>query len=364
MKEVTIKGKTYSLPLYLPDATRAVVKSLTTKEIEAINIGGVVVNTYHLAEKPGLQILKEYGGVKKFMNFDGLVTSDSGGWQIFSLIHRDNKPGKITDEGVIFNFGGKNSRKNIFTPEKSIKMQFAIGSDIIVCLDDFTNPKADFSQIQKSVDRTIIWAKKCKDEFNRIIKEEGLTDNTRPLLMAVVQGGMDKDLRNQCLDRLEEIGFDAYGFGGYIVENGEINEEISEYLASILPNDKLKFALGNGRPIDIAKMYKHGWDIFDCTLPTRDARNKRLYNLNYIPKSYDDLVNKDFYSYVYINREKFAKDSSAISDNCDCFSCKNYTKGYLQHLFKIEDTSALRLATIHNLRTYARVIEYIKQFNS
>lgn len=363
MKSVTIKGKTYDLPIFLPDATRAVVKSTATKDVENSGIKGAVVNTYHLMTTPGISVLKEFGGVKNFMNFDGLVASDSGGWQIFSLIHRDKKPGKITDKGVTFNFGGKNSKKTLFTPEKSIQVQFSIGSDIIVCLDDFTNPTATDLEIKLSVDRTVLWAKMCKEEFNKIVKEKKLTDKTRPLLLAVVQGGMNRDLRKECLDRLEEIGFDGYGFGGYVVEENGVNMGISEYLASILPNDKIKFALGNGMPIEIAKMYKQGWNIFDCTLPTRDARNKRLYVFDKIPTSYEDLVNPDTYGYVYINREKYIRDKTPIDENCDCFTCKNYSKGYLNHLFKIEDTSALRLATVHNLRTYSRLMDYIKEFS-
>lgn len=362
MKSVVIKGKTYELPIFLPDATRAVVKSTSSKDVEITGIKGAVVNTYHLMTTPGISVLKEYNGIKNFMNFNGLIASDSGGWQIYSLIHRDKKPGKITDKGVTFSFGGKNSKKTLFSPEKSIQVQFAIGADIIVCLDDFTNPSATDIEIKKSVDRTILWAKMCKQEFNRLVQDKKMTDATRPLLMAVVQGGLNKELRKECFNRLNEIGFDAYGFGGYVVDENGVNMEISEYLASILPKNKIKFALGNGMPVEIAKMYKHGWNVFDCTLPTRDARNKRLYIFKKEPKSYDDLVSKDTYDYVYINREKYVRDKTPIGSTCDCFTCKNYSKGYLNHLFKIEDTSALRLATIHNMRTYSRLMEYIKKF--
>lgn len=363
MKSVVIKGKKYDLPIFLPDATRAVVKASSSKDVENANIKGAVVNTYHLMTTPGISVLKEYGGIKNFMNFEGLITSDSGGWQIFSLIHRDKKPGKITDKGVTFNFGGKNSKKTLFTPEKSIQTQFAIGSDIIVCLDDFTNPNANTEEIKHSVDRTILWAKKCKEEFNRLVEQNKMNDSSRPLLMAVVQGGLDKSLRKECYDRLAQIDFDAYGFGGYVVDENGVNMEISEYLASLLPDNKIKFALGNGMPVEIAKMYKHGWNIFDCTLPTRDARNKRLYNFTKVPTNYSDLTDPTTYDYIYINREKYVRDKNPISQNCDCFTCKNYSRGYLNHLFKIEDTSALRLATIHNLRTYARLMEYIKKFS-
>ncbi len=363
MKNIVIKGQEYQLPIFLPDATRAVVKSISTKDVEEAEIKGAVVNTYHLMSTPGIDVLKEFNGVKNFMNFTGLVASDSGGWQIFSLIHRDKKPGKITDEGVTFNFGGKNTKKTLFTPEKSIQVQMDIQSDIVVCLDDFTNPTATKEEIKKSIDRTVLWAKKSKIEFEKQLEMRKMTSISRPLLMAVVQGGMDKDLRSECLDRLEEIGFDGYGFGGYVVEENGVNMEISEYLASILPDNKFKFALGNGKPAEIAKMYKHGWDIFDCTLPTRDARNKRLYVFKKVPTSYSDLTDSQNYDFIYINREKYISDKRPLDENCDCFTCKNYSKGYLHHLFKIEDVSALRLATIHNLRTYSRLMEYIKAFS-
>lgn len=364
MKNIVIKGKNYQLPIFLPDATRAVVKSTSSKDVEMTGIKGAVVNTYHLMTTPGISVLKEFNGVKNFMQFKGLVASDSGGWQIFSLIHRDKKPGKITDEGVTFNFGGKNSKKTLFTPEKSIQVQMDIQSDIVVCLDDFTNPTASRDEIKKSIDRTVLWAKKSKIEFEKQINLRNLTSDTRPMLMAVVQGGMDKKLRKECLERLEEIGFDGYGFGGYVVEENGVNMEISEYLASILPNNKFKFALGNGMPIEIAKMYKHGWDIFDCTLPTRDARNKRLYTFKKVPTAYSDLSSPSTYDFIYINREKYINDKNPLDENCDCFTCKNYSKGYLHHLFKIEDVSALRLATIHNLRTYSRLMEYISKFSN
>lgn len=350
--------------MFIPDATRGVVKSLSTSDFKNCKIKGCVVNTLHLKDTPGLEVLNSFKGIKPFMKFDGLVTTDSGGWQIYSLIHRDKKPGKITDKGVVFSTG-VNKKNHIFTPQESIKTQFEINSDIVVVLDDFTNPTASKKEIKASIDRTVRWAKMCRQEFEIQLQKRKMDDKTRPLILSVIQGGWDKDLRAECAERLKQIGFDGYGFGGYLVdeETQKLDLSMLKYIAGLIPDDKIRFALGTGKPREIAVMAKQGWHIFDCTLPTRDARNKRLYIFEKIPKNYADLVNPKTYSYVYINKEKYVKDKTPISSNCDCYTCKNYSKGYLNHLAKIGDTSYLRLATIHNLRTYTRLIEYIKEYS-
>lgn len=357
MKSLTIRGHAVKLPIYLPDATRAVVKSLDTQDLYNAGVEGIVVNTLHLAENPGLDALKNIGGVKGFMDFNGLVTSDSGGWQVFSLIHRNKTPGKITDDGVTFTVGTK---KKIFTPEQSIQTQVGIGSDIVICLDDFTPPDATNEKIMASVERTILWAKRSKTEFERLLAKTKKED--RPTLLAVIQGGWSYEARKYCAEKLVEIGFDAYGFGGYIIdaETKKMDLQISKYIAELIPDDKLKFALGVGNPYEIAMCAQMGWQIFDCTLPTRDARHKRLYVFNFQPKAIDDLVNKDIYGYVYINKAKYKTDMGPIEEDCDCHTCKTYSKAYLHHLFEIKDTSAYRLATIHNLRFYTRLINKLR----
>ncbi|MEZ6256003.1 MAG: tRNA guanosine(34) transglycosylase Tgt [Patescibacteria group bacterium] len=360
MKSITIKGTTHNLPIFLPDATRAVVKSLSGSDIKNVGTRGAVINTYHLADVPGSKFLDSNGGVKRFMNFSGLTISDSGGWQVFSLIHRNNTPGKITDEGVKFSIGG--AKNQLFTPELSINTQFAIGSDVIICLDDFTPPDATPAVAQLTVNRTILWAQQCKRAYDAQIKARGLTDSTRPHIFAVVQGGYYKELREQCAAKLQEIGFDGYGYGGYVVgDDGQLDLDMSQYLAQLLPDDKPKFALGMGRPWDIASLYSYGWDIFDCTLPTRDARHKRLYAFKTFPQTFEDLTNKDEYEYVPINRGRYAEDFGPIDSSCDCETCVNHSRAYLYHLFKIGDVSAYRLATLHNLRFYNRVVDLLTQ---
>lgn len=360
MKSLTIKNYAYKLPIYLPDATRAVVKSVDAKDLEKTGVEGVVVNTYHLMTEPGVSVLKEFGGIKKFMGFEGLVTSDSGGWQIFSLIHRSKSAGKITDKGVTFSMGG--AKRKLFSPEKSIQVQFDIGSDIIICLDDFTPPDATEEKIKESVDRTILWAEKSKKEYEKILSQRGLEKKDSPILLAVVQGGSNKDLRKYCAEALVEIGFDGYGFGGYPMDGeGNFDFDIAQYLADLLPEDSVRFALGVGSPVEIAKCAQMGWEIFDCTLPTRDGRHKRLYVFTKEPKTAADLRKEETHDFIYIHREKYRRAREPISEFCDCYTCKNFSKAYLSHLFSINDTLAYRLASIHNIRTYTKMMEILQK---
>lgn len=394
---LTIKGKEYKFPIYLPDATRAVVRSLDSQDLNNIGVQGVVVNTYHLMTNPGMSVLKKIGGIKKFMGFDGLVVSDSGGWQIFSMIHRpservdqrglnadlrENKRysggmtelssgypelssnrehhGRITDEGVIF--GSNNKKKELFSPEKSIQVQFDIGSDIIICLDDFTDPKAKPEQVKKSVERTILWAQKSREEFDQQIKERKLTDENRPHIFAVIKGSWDRKLRKYCAEELLKIGFDGYGYGGYTVnDKKEQDLKMAKFVAELIPNEYPKFALGSGKPVDIARFTQLGWNIFDCVLPTRDARHKRLYVFKKDIKTVKDLADPKNHDHVYIHREKYRRDEKPISQFCDCHTCQNFSRAYLHHLFNIDDFAAYRLATIHNLRVYMKVIQMLRK---
>lgn len=352
----------YPLPLYSPDATLAVVRSLSSQDVANTGIKSLVVNTYHLKERPGLELLNQVGGVKQFMNWDGLVTSDSGGFQLFSLINKNPKLGRITDEGVI-TYSGKNRQKKIlFTPEDSIRVQFALGSDIMVCLDDFTPPDADLKRTKESVRRTILWAERSKTEFERLVKKNSFTQENRPLLIAPIQGHNKYDLRKECAQRLVEIDFDIYGLGGWPFDaDGNFDYELSRINSSLTPNDKHRFALGIGNPENIVKLTRMGYHFFDCVLPTRDARHKRLYAFTTDPDSIDFDHDSDWYKYVYLGRGSMSDDLNPISNCCDCFTCQNHSRAYLHHLFKIKDPGAFRLATIHNLRFYARLMEKLQQ---
>ncbi len=366
LPSIAIKGQTYQLPIYLPDATLGVVRGLDSKTLQKVGIEGVVINTYHLKDRPGAKILEKAGGIKKLMNFSGLTASDSGGFQLFSLIHKNPNMGKITNEGLITYTGPKKQNKILFTPEDSIKIQFTINSDIMICFDDFTPENADPIRLKQSVERTIAWAKRCKIEFEIQIKKRKLNNNSRPLLFAVIQGHRDMKLRKYCADALLEIGFDGYGLGGWpFKKSGEFNYQMCKLNASLTPNSKPRFALGIGTPENIAKLWQMGYHIFDCVLPTRDARHQRLYTYTKKP---DKLTLEDFsqsnhpwYNFVYLGKAKHAVDFNPLGSKCDCFTCQNYTRAYLHHLFKIKDTLAYRLATIHNLRFYAKLMERLRK---
>lgn len=347
-----------TFPVYIPDATIGTVKSLSTVDLMNLGTEGAVVNTYHLLGDPGTATLSKLGGIKKFMNFNGFVVSDSGGWQIFSLIHRSKNGGKITDDGVVFTIGKEKNK--LFSPETSIKTQFDIGSDIVICLDDFTPPDADSATIKSGIDRTVLWAKKCKDEYLRQVETRQLSEDKRPILLSVIQGGFDKQMRKECADKLIEIGFDGYGYGGYAIQNGCLDLELSQYIAELIPNNSIKFALGVGTPHDIAMLNKYGWNIFDCTLPTRDARHGRLYVFNKIPTSSEDLYSREIYGHVNIARSLHREDAEPISEFCECHTCKNYSRAYLHHLFKIKEEAVLRLLSIHNIYTYNKLIHYLR----
>lgn len=348
-KIIKVKGEEYKTPIFCPDATRGVIRSADQKDLLDANVNGLVVNTYHLLSQPGIEVLKSVGGIKKLMSWDKLIISDSGGFQIFSLIHKNKSLGKITEDGVKFYLNTKGEKKKYFiTPEECIKIQFEIGSDIMIVLDYFTQYKADKWETQKSVETTTAWAKRCKEEFQRQCESRGMNDGTRPLLFAVIQGGNDLEMRQRSADELTEIGFDGYGLGGWTFDDeGKFDLKLVEQIAKMMPDDKFKYALGVGNPQNIIDCISYGYDIFDCVLPTRDARHQRLYIME--PKG------DEFYSYIYISRSIYANDNAPISKNCECYACKNYSRAYINHLFKIGDSLAFRLATIHNLFFYSQL---------
>ncbi len=349
-------------PLFLPDATYGVVRSLSSQDIHKVGIKALMVNTYHLFQKPGLELIKQANGIKKFMNWSGVVASDSGGFQLFSLINKNPDFGKVTDEGIVSYTGKKKQTKQVFTPEESIRVQFALGSDIMICLDDFTPPNANRKRIEESVERTVHWAERSKAEFTHLVQKNNFSEENRPLLIAPIQGHRNWKLREKCAQKLMEIEFDIYGLGGWPFDDqNNFDYEMVERNSKLTPDDKLRFGLGIGNPENISRLYQMGYDLFDCVLPTRDARHKRLYVFKQTPQEIDFCKDKDWYQYLYFERGSLANDYQPISKYCDCPTCKNHSRAYLHHLFQINDTTALRLASLHNLRFYAQLMESLKK---
>lgn len=353
------KTRKLSLPVFFPDATRAVIRTLDSDDIKKTKTLGILVNTYHLYRELGQEVLKKHGGIGEFMSWEGGVISDSGGFQVMTLVKAGSKKGAITDKGVTFHPQG--SRKIKFTPEKSIQFQMKLRSDMLVVLDDFTAPKATYEQAKETVRRTILWAKKSKNEFEKICKEEKVSEDNKPYLLAVVQGGDYLDLRKECAQSLSEMGFDGFGYGGWpLTLEGNFNYDVAREIADNTPKGSFLYGLGIGKPDEIVGCVDLGFNIFDCVLPTRDARHGRLYV--YEADSIDtiEIRKAKFYSYYVPTKQKYYKDTGPVSTACDCLLCTKFSRAYLSHLFKIGDSTAMRLATIHNLRFYSTLMEKLR----
>lgn len=346
------------LPVFFPDATRGVIKSIDTTDIEGTKTLGLLVNTYHLFKEVGEDRIRVFGGIRNLMDFKGAVISDSGGFQVGSLIKKNPELGHVTDKGVTFKLHGQ---RILLTPEDSIRFQMALGTDMVVALDDFDAPGASYGDNKLTVKRTIEWAVRSKQEFEKICKEKKLTKRTRPYILGVVQGGRSRRLRKYCIDELLKIGFNGLGYGGEEKVKGNINYDLAEFIAANTPDSYLLYALGVGKPDNIVEMSKRGYQIFDCVLPTRDARHRRLYVYNFNSIGEIDVFAESFYSFYTPDKMMHREDLSPVSLACDCLLCTRYSKAYLAHLFKIEDSLAGRLATIHNLRFYSLLMEKIRK---
>ncbi len=351
----TRKGS-IATPFFMPDATRASVRGLATAELEGVGVEALVVNTYHLFLQPGEALIRTAGDIHTFMDWPHPVLSDSGGYQIYSLIHKHPEMGRITEEGAEFK-SVLDGSKHMLTPERSIQIQFDLGVDMMVVLDDPRPNDAPEKDIAEAVERTIRWAKRCREEYDRQVAARGLTEETRPLLFGVVQGGMVKELRKRCIDGLVAFDFDGYGFGARHVDiEGQFLEEIMRYTAAIIPEDKIRFALGVGTPDDIVRCHALGWDMFDCVIPTREGRHGRLF----VMKDEQKISRGDFYETINIHNEQFKADFTPVDISCDCTLCTRYTKSYLRHLFRVGEPLALCLASEHNLRFYIRVMAKLR----
>lgn len=345
-------------PFFMPDATRAVLKGLDDDDLSRLGLPAMVVNTYHLYLQPGMEIIKIAGGVHCFMGFDRPLLSDSGGFQVFSLIHKNKEMGKIMNDKVLFRSPIDGSKHEI-TPEKSIQIQFDLGTDMIVCFDDCPPNDYDDKAIARSVDRTIEWAKRCRTEYDRQVKKRKIRISDKPVIFAVIQGGLSVDLRDRCASALKEIGFDGYGFGARPVDkDGNFLSGVLQATADSAPEDSIRFGLGIGLPEDIIRCVAMGWDMFDCVIPTREGRHGRLF---YKKKKLSFKDPKGYYETLNINNSRFARDFSPINKMSRLPELRDNSRAYLYHLFKINDPLGQRLASLNNLEFYTRMMEEIKE---
>jgi queuine tRNA-ribosyltransferase len=349
---------TLAVPTFLPDATRAGVRGASSEDLRGIGIEAVVVNAFHLLRRPGARVVQAAGGIHRFMDWTGPILSDSGGFQVWSLIRQDPSRGVIRDNEVIFREPETGEKWNL-TPERIINLQFQLGSDIVVCLDDCTDVDAPEPEQERSVERTIRWARRCREEFDR---QAAQRRGDAPRIFAVVQGGGVEALRRQCARELASIGFDGYGFGGWpLAGDSSLLADPLRWVAESLPEAAPKHALGIGRPDHVVAAFALGYSMFDSTLPTRDARHGRLYAFKPGRASRRPTVGDGFFSAVRIHDPEYRVDHAPIEDGCDCPVCAKHSRAYLHHLFKVGDLSAERLATLHNLRFYVRLFELLRR---
>ncbi len=308
------------------------------------------MNTYHLMQNPGSSTVQALGGLHSMCGWQKPIFTDSGGFQIYSLIRQNPKYGSLSNRGATFR-PAESGKKFHLTPEKSIQLQLAYGSDVVICLDDCTHVDAPFSVQEESVHRTIHWARRSKIEFQRNLEQKNFPADRRPYLFAVIQGGGSQALRKRCAEALLDIGFDGYGYGGWPLDHqGNLLQELLAYTRELIPGEFPLHALGVAHPANVVKTCRLGYDIFDGAMPTRDARHGRLYAFRNDPALSGSLTGEDWFSFVYAHDDKYIKDNRPVHPFCDCLLCSRFSLGYLHHLFKIADNLAFRLATIHNLR--------------
>jgi len=370
-------------PFFMPIATKGAVKNVSVENLKDIGAEIVLGNTYHLWLRPGDELIARAGGLHRFMNWDGPILTDSGGYQVFSLGARAREKFgvsgvRMSEEGVEFS-DPTNGKKYFMSPEKSIEIQLNLGSDIIMVLDECPSFPCTHEKARKSMELTLRWAKRCKEYFERkvISKSQFPISNEiqnsndkkidRPLLFGIIQGSIYEDLRKECAQRLIEIGFDGYAIGGVAV--GEPRKhlyDILEWVVPMLPENKPRYLMGLGKPEELVAATAAGMDMFDCVIPTREGRHGRLFIWNKqteFPISNFQFPNKqkDFYETINIANEQFTEDFSPIDAKCDCQTCKNYSRAYLHHLLKTNEPLFLNLASIHNLHFYITLMNMLKK---
>jgi queuine tRNA-ribosyltransferase len=352
-----LDGTTLEYPLFFPDATRGEVRQLSFDDVKKVGLPGILVNTFHLLRLVGTEKTKLAGGIRSHLGWDEAMISDSGGFQVMSIAKKGGGNSTVTDDGVTFTIDGI---AHHFSPEDSIKYQMTMRTDLMVVLDDFTPPDATHEEAEVTVRHTTLWARRCKETFIKECDRLGLVEGKRPYLIGVVQGAYFEDLRMRSIKELTEIGFDGYGYGGWPMKDGKFDTATAKLMADNLPKDSVLYGLGIGMPDDIVQCVKLGYQIFDCVLPTRDARHGRLYV--YTADSMDKIeVRQDgFYEFYNPRQAKHLEENIPVSSACDCELCTTISRAEFATMWRARDEKVLRLATIHNLRFYAILMEKLR----
>jgi queuine tRNA-ribosyltransferase len=329
---ITTPHGTVETPAFMPVGTAASVKAMTPQEVEGLGFGMILGNTYHLTLRPGEDVIARLGGLHRFMGWSRSILTDSGGFQVLSLADRR----QITDDGVVFQSHLDGTRL-VMTPERSMAIQRALGSDIAMAFDDCPALPSDRDRLSAAVERTTRWAGRCRDQ----VASDG------PALFGIVQGGDDRALRERSARAIADLGFDGHAIGGVSVgESAERSREVVRFTAPLLPEGQARYLMGMGTPGDLVAMIGQGIDLFDCVLPTRNARNGSLFTAS---------------GRLQIKRAEFKDDSRPIDESCSCEVCRRYSRAYLRHLFLAGEILGLRLNTLHNLHHYGTLMEQARR---
>ncbi|MBQ8477746.1 MAG: tRNA guanosine(34) transglycosylase Tgt [Succinivibrio sp.] len=320
-------------PAFMPVGTLGTVKGLRPEHVEELGADILLGNTFHLWLRPGTEVIKAHGDLHDFMNWHKPILTDSGGFQVFSL----SDIRKVKEEGVHFR-NPINGSKLFLSPEISMQIQYDLGSDIVMQFDECIGLPATSEEMARAMRLSLRWAQRSKDEFQRL--------GNKNSLFGIIQGGSDEKLREESLEGLTKIGFDGYAIGGLAVgEPKPVMYKALRHIAPLMPEDKPRYLMGVGTPADILQGVLNGVDMFDCVMPSRNARNAHLFTSKGV---------------VRIRNSKYAKDTSPLDENCNCYTCRNYSKAYLHHLDKCHELLGAHLNTIHNLHFYENFMNDIR----
>ena len=319
-------------PAFMPVGTQGTVKAVLPRDLREMGCQILLGNTYHLYLRPGHERVRKLGGLHRFMGWDGPILTDSGGYQVFSL----GAMRKISEEGARFQ-SHLDGSSHLLTPEKAVEIQEALGSDIAMVLDECIPHDAGREYVRESTERTVRWAERCHQARSR----------RQQMMFGIVQGGMFEDLRRWCAEKMAPMPFDGFAVGGLGVGEGEdLLRSISAFTAALLPEDRPRYLMGVGRPADMLRAVRAGFDMFDCVIPTRNGRNGTLFT---------------FGGKISIKRAEFADDPRPLDENCGCYACSNFSRAYLRHLFMAGEILASQLNSLHNLYFYHRLLERCRE---